>query len=130
MSTTISFKASCIKTLSPVEVDLKRSHQHEFNGVKELKDLLGTQGSKCNATFSIRGEDILSEALVTWYDARTAHPSRSEYRLYFYPNEVMGKATAGDNIIIGFDMKHHLQIVLIKNGSASHQGQIDNWEAT
>lgn len=126
---TVRFRSSCIKTLSPVEASAERSHQHEFNGVKELKNLLGTKGFQCNATFSIRGTHISSIATVTWYDAREAHPSRSEYRLYFYSNKVMENAEKGDNIIIGFDTSSNLQIILIKSGTSSHQGYINKWES-
>jgi len=125
---TIRFRSSCIKTLSPVEANPKISHQHEFNGVKELKHLLGEENFQCNATFSIRGTTITRIALVTWYDARQAHQSRSEYRLYFYANDVMENAEPGDNIIIGFDVHNSLQIILIKNGTSLHQGRIDKWK--
>ncbi|QJT83258.1 type II restriction endonuclease [Kosakonia sp. MUSA4] len=127
MTTTIRFRASCIKTLSPVEANPERSHQHEFNGVKELKNLLGPNSFQCDARFSIRGTQIEKLAQVTWYDARASHPSRSEHRLYFTPNEVMNNAIAGDNIIVGYDNSDNLQIILIKIGTPSHEGIIENW---
>lgn len=124
---TIRFRSSCIKTLSAVESQPETSHQHEFNGVKELKELLGMVGFKREAIFSIRGSGIESIATVTWYDAREAHPRRSEHRLYFYNNIVMAKAEEGDNIVIGFDTSDNLHIVLIKNGSHGHEGYIKGW---
>jgi|APAga8741243907_1050103.scaffolds.fasta_scaffold00194_25 hypothetical protein len=129
MTAAIRFRASCIKTLSSVEANPEKSHQHEFNGVKELKALLGMDEFKCDAQFSIRGSQISKLAQVTWYDARTSHLSRSEYRLYFTPNEVMDNAAEGDNIIIGYDTNDNLQIILIKMGTASHEGLIKHWRA-
>lgn len=129
MTAAIRFRSSCIKTLSSVEANPEKSHQHEFNGVKELKSLLGMDEFKRDAKFSIRGSQISNLAQVTWYDARISHLSRSEYRLYFTPNEVMDNAAEGDNIIIGFDTNDHLQIILIKMGTASHEGLIKHWRA-
>ncbi|AUQ41081.1 Uncharacterised protein [Yersinia ruckeri] len=125
----IIFQSSCIKTLSAVEARPERSNQHEFNGVRELKYLLGTDGFSCNATFSVRGEGIRSTACVTWYDAREAHPTRSEYRLYFYSNPVMELAEEGDNIVIGFDTARMLHIVLIKRGTASFLEIGEGWRS-
>ena len=128
MTAAIRFRASCIKTLSPVEANPERSHQHEFNGVKELKDLFGTNAFKCDAQFSVRGKQLADRAQVTWYDARASHQSRSEHRLYFTPNEVMNNAAEGDNIIIGYDTSDSLQIILIKMGTTSHEGFIESWK--
>ena len=125
----IRFRSSCIKTLSAVESQPERSHQHEFNGVRELKELLGMTGFQRNAIFSIRGMGIQSDATVTWYDAREAHPTRSEHRLYFYSNNVMDRAREGDNIVIGFDTSDNLHIVLIKNGTVDHEGFISGWRS-
>lgn len=127
-SSTIRFRASCIKTLSAVEASPERSNQHEFNGVKELQSLFGTQRFKCSATFHIRSQDISCEGTLTWYDAREAHATRSEYRLYFNDNAVMKQADEGDNIIIGFDMSNNIHVILIKAGSANHLGTISRWK--
>lgn len=123
----IRFRASCIKTLSAVEASPARSHQHEFNGVRELQSLFGINRFKAAATFHVRGEDISCEGSLTWYDAREAHPTRTEYRLYFNDNPVMEQAGEGDNIIIGFDMSNSIHVILIKSGSANHSGNISNW---
>ena len=92
---------ACIKTLSAVEARPERSNQHEFNGVVELKKIFGLAGFSRPAKFSIRGTSISTDADVTWYDARSAHPTRTEHRLYFQTNTVMTHANAGDNIVIG-----------------------------
>ncbi|WP_413714010.1 type II restriction endonuclease [Serratia marcescens] len=113
---TIRFRASCIKTLSAVEARPERSNQHEFNGVKELKSLFGLTGFSKDAIFSIRGDDIKCTANITWYDAREAHPTRSEYRLYFNDNIVMQMAQEGDDIVLGFDSTENIHIILIKRG--------------
>jgi len=121
------FKSSCIKTLSAVEVRPERSNQHELNGVQELKHLFGIPRFSGEAVFSIRGSDVAATAGVTWYDAREAHPTRTEHRLYFKSNSVMDAAEEGDNIILGFDRMDNLHCILIKRGSADHTGIVQNW---
>ncbi|MGZ8066473.1 hypothetical protein [Aeromonas salmonicida] len=117
----INFSASCVKTLSTVEVDTSRSNQHEFNGVAQLKQLFGDNKIEMLASFSIRGSDDVFRSKLTWYDARELHPTRSEYRLYFQTNQVMSQAQAGDNIIIGFDTKGNIHCELITQGSAGYK---------
>jgi len=110
----IKFQASCIKTLSAVEADPNKSNQHEFNGIAELKELFGVDDFKENAFFSVRGNSTTSEAEVTWYEAREAHPTRSEYRLYFKTNPVMAMAKKGDSVLFGKDEAGKLHVVLLK----------------
>lgn len=118
---------ACIKTLTKVEVDPSSSHQREFNGVHELKEMFGEQRNQFNAEFSIRGESLAETSDVTWYEARENHPTRSEYRLYFKSNEIMNQASVGDNIIIGFDSKQKLHCILIKKNTEAHDGPVSNW---
>jgi len=123
----IHFRSACVKTLSAVEADPSRSNQHEFNGVIQLKDLFGEERTSIQASFSTRGNDEITQSEVTWYDARDAHPRRSEYRLYFQPNPVMENAREGDDIIIGFDNNGNLHCELIPRESAGHNGDIGEW---
>lgn len=109
----VVLKPACIKTLSAVEAHPERSHQHEFNGVTELKGIFGKERDEFNAIFSIRGEEATYHAGVTWYDSRENHPTRSEHRLYFQGNPVMDQAQEGDNILIGFDKLNQLHCILI-----------------
>ncbi|MEW6119558.1 MAG: type II restriction endonuclease [Pseudomonadota bacterium] len=101
------FSGVALKTLSAVEADLVRSHQHEFNGVEGLKKLFGqaTGKQKFDAKFIYLtdhdNEPVISEGFLTWYDAREAHPIRSEHRLYFPTTEVSNYAAEGDLLVIG-----------------------------
>ncbi|MFN3606125.1 MAG: type II restriction endonuclease, partial [Cypionkella sp.] len=46
-------------------------------------------------------EDHVSEVgFLSWYDARRAHPSRTEYRLYYPSNAVTNRAKADDSLFI------------------------------
>lgn len=87
------------KVLSAVEANLSASNQHEFNGVAALKRLLGEGDRSFEATLLWIGEEpddiIKSEASVTWYDARKAHPIRTEHRLYFPSTDVTNRVQEG-----------------------------------
>lgn len=124
----ISFRSSCIKTLSAVEANPARSNQHEFNGVTELKALFGTEKLEIQVNFSIRGEKTQAIANMTWYDAREAHATRSEYRLYFQSNSVMDQAKEGDNVVVGLDINNLIHCILIKRGTSGHRHNINNWQ--
>lgn len=80
------------KRLSVVEANPDKSNQHEFNGVKPLKKLLGEERlTDCLARFVWLGEEnegLSEDSFVTWYDSREKHPTRSEHRLYFRSNPV------------------------------------------
>ena len=92
------------KRLTSVEADKKKSNQHEFNGSNLLKELLGKNEPKeYKVTFAwieSRDNSITEEGLVTWYDARRSHPSRSEYRLYFKDNIISRKFSVSDPLFI------------------------------
>jgi hypothetical protein len=107
--------------LSAVEAEPTRSNQHEFNGVEQLKNLFGENRIETTASFSTRGSNDTSIANITWYDAREAHPTRSEHRLYFQSSPVMTAAQEGDNIIIGFDSQGNIHCELITQGTAGHE---------
>ncbi len=105
------FKGVAVKLLSSVEADVLTSNQHEFNGVKELKDILGEPNKKEHypAKFMyLTDQDdqpITEDSSLTWYDARQKarierNVMRWEYRLYFPTNLVSQLANAGDILVI------------------------------
>jgi len=115
--------AVAAKKLSAVETDPSRSHQHEFNGSRELKSVLGIgTGEKISFPtrfiwFGGENEGIVSDGNVTWYDARLAHLTRSEYRLYFPTNEVMELAQEGDSMFIAKRTDDTLMIIITGSGT-------------
>ncbi|HEA30296.1 MAG TPA: hypothetical protein ENH91_09925 [Leeuwenhoekiella sp.] len=122
------FVGIAAKRLSAVEADTNVSNQHEFNGSRELKRLLGTgsgQKKRIVTKFIWLGEvneGISSEGFVTWYDARLDHPTRSEYRLYFSTNDVTSIAERGDMLFIGKRTDGTLiVIVTVQNSTIENQ---------
>jgi hypothetical protein len=98
------FTGVASKRLTAVDAEQHRSNQHEFSGVSELKAILGdADRQRIPATFLYLsdGNDPVSEqGFVSWYDARRAHPRRSEWRLYYPDTEVSSRAGEGDLLII------------------------------
>jgi hypothetical protein len=115
------FEGVAAKKLSAVEADPQRSHQHEFNGVTELKKLLGeAQPLKFPTRFIWLGEEqeaIAADGVSTWYDAREAHPTRSEYRLYFPTTPVSELAKEGDTLFIAKRTDGSLLIIVTPSTS-------------
>lgn len=101
------FRGVAVKTLSAVEADLVRSHQHEFNGVEGLKGILGQATGKvrfpARFVYLCDSDDdpVTADGFLTWYDARERHPTRSEHRLYFPTTTVSMCAAEGDLLVIG-----------------------------
>lgn len=114
------FEGIAIKRLSAVEASTAVSNQHEFNGSKPLKTLFGQDRISQNARFlwlAGENEGFSCEGNITWYDAREAHPSRSEYRLYFKSNDVMDQAMTGDMLIVAKRPNGEIFMVLVPSGS-------------
>lgn len=115
------FVGVAAKRLKAVEADPGRSNQHEFNGVSQLKRILGTERHTYPARFLYLGldeeENIQSDGFVTWYDAREDHPRRSEYRLYFNRTEVSQLALADDLVIFGRRPDDSLLVIVVASGS-------------
>ncbi|MFK5913619.1 MAG: type II restriction endonuclease [Woeseiaceae bacterium] len=115
------FDGVVAKRLSGVESNPAQSHQHEFNGVKQLKQLLGEEKlSDCPARFIWLGEEnegVSEDSTVTWYDSRKNHPTRSEFRLYFKSNPVMELASTDDLLIVAKRPSGEIIIIVAATGS-------------
>ena len=100
----------CVKRLVHVECEPDRSNQHELNGILAMREFLGSEKREYPATYIRLDDDeehiTFSEGTVTWYDARSAHPTRSEYRFYYQHNPAIELAEAGDV----------LAVILLKGG--------------
>ncbi|MBN8223303.1 MAG: hypothetical protein J0L89_00630 [Xanthomonadales bacterium] len=100
------FEGVAIKRLAAVEIDPARSHQHEFNTTAAMLNFLGrpTEKQRFPARFLYLNDDndepIMEDATLTLYDARAAHPTRTEYRFYFPDTQVSQMASEGDLLLI------------------------------
>lgn len=111
-----------VKTLTAVEADRHRSNQHEFDGVSKLRSMLGDDDKKnIPAVFIYLNDDdpepLREEGFLSWYDARRAHPTRTEYRLYFPDTVVSDNATGGDLLIIAQRPDESLMVIIAEGES-------------
>lgn len=114
------FKGVAAKVLSAVEVDPAISNQHELNGVSQLKKIFGTERITTLCQFLYLddcGEYLEDNGLITWYDAREAHPTRSEYRLYFPTTSVTQNASPGDILFLCLRPDDKFTVIVAKQGS-------------
>lgn len=127
------FKGVAAKHLSAVEADTLRSNQHEFNGVRELVQILGEPDGKVqySAKFIYLTDDddapIVETGTLTWYDARQKAREekgvmRWENRLYFPTNLVTQNLSEGDLLIVTRNTDESLlAIVAEKNSTVENQ---------
>lgn len=115
------------KRLSNVEVNPKKSNQHEF-GSNKFCEMLGTEKKTFPGKIIYLSDDpdetIIEEKEFSWYDTRLNNPKRSaEFRLYYPDNSVVTEAKAGDLLIIGKTKKSEELLIIIaeKNSTAEHQ---------
>lgn len=118
------FEGVAGKRLSAVEAEETRSHQHEYNAIQALLDLLGRPSEKQQLPTRYvylndeSDEVIYEDAFLTLYDARAAHPIRSEYRLYFPTTQVSQLATEGDYLLIAKPRTGPLLVIIAEGGSS------------
>ncbi len=121
------FEGVAAKRLSAVETDPKRSNQHEFNGVGALRRLFGDDDRReIPARFVWLGEEqegITEEGTISWYDARRAHPTRTEYRLYYPSNAVMNAMKAGDFFLVA-TLKDGSAMAIVAPGDSTIESQL------
>lgn len=117
------FLCVAAKRLRAVEAEPARSNQHEFNGVTALRNMLGDDRRTLAARFILLGDDespLACDGSLTWYDARERHATRTEYRLYFPPCEVMTEAREGDMIVFGLREDGSMLVII---GAAGTTGE-------
>lgn len=93
-----------VKRLEAVEVDPKRSNQHEFHA-GTLRRALDLDDDKVSGhlrleVHSMDGFVSQDSAPYTLYDARLDTPGRSEWRLYYTSRELQRLAAAGDLLVL------------------------------
>ena len=116
------FVGVAAKVLSQVEVDFTKSNQREFNGVANLKKIFGTEKQKFDAKIFYMNDDddepVMDTCSVTWYDARKAHKTRTEFRLYYEKTKASDCAAVDDILFIGLRPNGTLTIIIAESNSS------------
>ncbi|MCS4281112.1 type II restriction endonuclease [Stenotrophomonas rhizophila] len=126
------FQGVAAKRLTEVEANVLKSNQHEFNGVKALREMLGEPDGKVPYSSKMmylsdgQSEPVVEDAVLTWYDSRQRGREergvmREEYRLYFPSTSVSGSFGAGDLLVIAHCQDGSLLLIVAKAGSTISQ---------
>ncbi len=116
------FTGVAAKRLKAVEIDKLKSNQHEFNGLNSLKSIFGEsriENIPCLIVWLGNDEDDrrTENIELTWYDARENHETRTEFRLYYKPSEIILNASIDDLLVIGKKTDGSVLIIVAKNNS-------------
>jgi hypothetical protein len=118
------FIAAAGKALSSVEIERSSSHQHELNGVRSLRQILGEPGEprSFEARFIAINDELETfdcDGTLTWYDARRTNPKRaSEARLYYSaPNPVIESSAVGDRLLLAQQADGNLFVIVTPRNS-------------
>jgi len=121
------FQGFAVKVLADVDVNRLSSNQHEFNGSKAFRELLGTPVGKnyLPTRMAYLDDDLeempeMFETSLTWYDTRENHPTRgAEYRLLYLSaaEHIIYRAEAGDTLFLAKEEDGNLILVIAKQGS-------------
>ena len=126
------FQGVAVKRLTEVEASILKSNQHEFNGVKALRLILGEPEQRVQYQAKMMylsdwlSEPIVEDSTLTWYDARRRARmergvEREEYRLYFQDTSVSANFAAGDLLVIASCQDTSLLVIVAKDGSTISQ---------
>ncbi len=126
------FLAAAVKKLSAVEANILTSNQHEFNGVKDLRAILGEPDGhvKYPAKFiyltDSDDDPVTEDGFLTWYDARQKARiergiMRWEYRLYFPSNTISQLSNEGDVLIIAVRQDNSLLAIVAESETTISQ---------
>jgi len=98
------FSVVAYKRLVNVDISPEKSHQHEINGSKALRDFFGTETvTNGGITWAYFSDDQPIEnetGEYTFYNARKRDPKRTEWRLYYTGDFPVKYAQEGDVLLL------------------------------
>jgi hypothetical protein len=104
------------KRLTLVETITDRSNQHEIQGTRPLRKLLGESDRRGIPTRFIwlsDGQEALSEeGFTSWSDVRKGKPRAAEFHLYYSDNIVTERMQQGDMLFLALQRDGSLLVVV------------------
>lgn len=117
------FSGVAAKKLTAVEINPKKSNQHEIQGIQRMREMFGTEKRRFDAQFLYLDDTedkITAEGSVTWYDVRAKNPNRSaEFRLYYTSTDVSRRSREGDFIVVGLRSNGKVLVVIAAQNSTT-----------
>jgi hypothetical protein len=119
------FSGVVAKRLTLVETITEKSNQHEFQGTRPLRRLLGDDDRRGIPTrfIWISGEqEALSEdGFMSWSNVRKGKPRAPEYHLYYSGNAVTELMRPGDMLFLALQRDGALLVVITPVGTLQNQ---------
>lgn len=119
------FTGVVAKRLTLVETITPKSNQHEFQGTRPLRRLLGDEDRRGIPTrfIWISGEqEALSEdGFMSWSNVRKGKPRAAEYHLYYSGNAVTELMQPGDMLFLALQRDGSLLVVVTPAGTLQNQ---------
>ncbi len=115
------FEGVVAKRLTLVETITERSNQHEFQGVKLLKSLFGTDDRKEISTkfIWIEAEQsaVIDDGFISWSNVRKGKLRAAEYHLYYNTNAVTKIMGVGDTVFIALRPGNQALVVVVPSNA-------------
>lgn len=117
------FLGAVAKRLTLVETVSARSNQHEIQGVRPIRHLLGDEDRREIPTRFIRmageNESFSEDGFMSWSNVRKGKPRAPEYHLYYSGNPVTESMEVGDVLVIALRRDGTLLAIVAPSESSS-----------
>jgi hypothetical protein len=115
------FTGVVAKRLTLVETISKQSNQHEFQGIKPIKSLFGTDDRKGIPTrfvwLEAEQSALADEGFISWSNVRKDKPRAAEFHLYYNSNTVTEMMEVDDIAFIALRPDDTALVVIIPHKS-------------
>lgn len=119
------FAGVAAKRLTMVETITAHSNQHEFQGTKMLRQLLGDEDRRRIPTrfiwISGEQEAVSEEGFLSWSNVRKGKPRAPEYHLYYSGNAVTESMQEGDALFLALQRDGSMLVVITPPGTMQNQ---------
>lgn len=113
------------KQLTLVETITERSNQHEFQGTRPLRRLMGDEDRRGIPTrfiwISGEQEALAEDGFMSWSNVRKGKPRAPEYHLYYSGNSVTELMRAGDMLFLALQRDGSVLVVITPAGTIQNQ---------
>jgi len=113
------------KQLTLVETITERSNQHEFQGTRPLRRLMGDEDRRGIPTrfiwISGEQEALAEDGFMSWSNVRKGKPRAPEYHLYYSGNSVTEMMRAGDMLFLALQRDGSVLVVITPAGTMQNQ---------
>jgi hypothetical protein len=119
------FVGVAAKRLTLVETITEQSNQHEFQGTRPLRSLLGDDDRRgIPARFLLisgEQEGISADGVMSWSNVRKGKPRAPEFHLYYSSNAVTELMKPGDMLFLALQRDQSILVVIVTGPTIQNQ---------